>query len=188
MRLTPSKLLQVAVTTLTTVTLAHAADIIKPNIKPGLWEVTSSPQMSGQIPVPEEELAKMTPEQRARMEAAMKSYMANSAKPHVHKECMTPEKIARGFDIDRRGADSSCIRKVVSSSSSELTLHDECNNNNQKTVSDVHFEVNSGTQMSGKINIVMTSPSGRTMKVNSTLQGKWLGASCGSVKDGEVEK
>jgi hypothetical protein len=80
------------------------------------------------------------------------------------------------------------VRKVVSSSSSELTLHDECNNKNQKTVSDVHFEVSSGTQMRGKINIVMSSPSGKTMKVNSTLQGKWLGASCGSVKDSEAVK
>ena len=185
MRLTPSKLLQVAVTTLTAATLAHAADIMKPNIKPGLWEVTSSPQMSGQMPIPDEELAKMTPEQRARMEAAMKNYMA---KPHIHKECMTPEKIAKGFDIDRHGADSSCVRKVISSSSSELTLHDECNNKDHKTVSDVHFEVNSGTQMSGKINVVMTSSSGKTMKVNSILQGKWVSASCGSVTDGGVEK
>ena len=188
MRLTPRKLLLVTVTTLTAATLAHATDLIKRNIKPGLWEVTSIPQVSGEMPIPDEDLAKMTPEQRARMQAAMKGYMANSVKPHVYKECMTPEKIAKGFDIDRHGDDSSCVRKVVSSSSSEVTLHDECNNKTQKTVSDVHFEVNSGTQMSGKINIVISNPAGKTMKVNSTLQGKWLAASCGSVKDSEAEK
>jgi hypothetical protein len=54
-------------------------------------------------------------------------------------------------------------------------------------VTDVHFEVKGGTQMSGKINVVMTS-AGKTMTVNSTVQGKWLGASCGTVKDAELEK
>jgi hypothetical protein len=187
MRLPSNKLLQITLTTLAVAALAQAADLVKPNIKPGLWEVSNSPQVSGQLPIPEEELAKLTPEQRARMEAALKSYAANSAKPHVYKECMTPEKIAHGFDIDRKGDDSSCTRKVVSSSANELTLHDECNRPQQTTVSDVHFEVKGGTQMNGKINLVMTS-GGKTMTMNSTVQGKWLGASCGSVTDAELEK
>jgi hypothetical protein len=66
-------------------------------------------------------------------------------------------------------------------------MHDECNKPERKTVTDVHFEVKGGTQMSGKINVVMTS-NGKTMTVNSTVQGKWLGASCGTVKDAELEK
>jgi len=133
------------------------------------------------------ELAKMTPEQRTRLEAAMKAHMAKGAKPTLYKECMTPEKIARGFEIDPHGEDASCKRNVVSSSTKELTLHDECNKPERKTVTDVHFEVKDGTQMSGKINIVMTS-AGKTMTVNNTMQGKWLGASCGTVKDAEMEK
>ncbi len=190
MHLVSRRLLQVALATLTATALVEAAEIVKPNIKPGLWEVSNTPQMSGEMPIPEEQLAKLTPEQRARMEAAMKAAMSNGGKPHVYKECMTPEKIARGFDIDRHGDDSSCKRKVVSSSANELTLHDECNDPTRKTVMDVHFEIKGGTQMSGKINVVMTSPSGKTMTVNSTVQGKWLGASCGSVKEGQpqVEK
>ena len=55
----------------------------------------------------------------------MKSHMTEGAKPRVYKECMTPEKIAKGFDIDRHGDDASCKRNVVSSSANELTLHDE---------------------------------------------------------------
>jgi hypothetical protein len=76
---------------------------------------------------------------------------------------------------------------VVTSSASELQLHDECNTPDRKTVSDVHFQIKGGVQMTGKINVVMTSGS-KTMTVNSTLQGKWLGASCGAVKDAELEK
>lgn len=180
----PRRLLQLALTSLAVTAWVQAAELAKPNIKPGLWEVTTNPHISGEMPIPEDQLAKMTPEQRARLEAAMK---AHQAKPRVYKECMTPAKIARGFDIDRSGEDSSCKRNVVSSSASELTLHDECSKPDRKTSMDVHFEVKGGTQMSGKINVVMTS-AGKTMTVNSTVQGKWLGANCGTVKDAELEK
>jgi hypothetical protein len=184
----PRKLAQAALTSLictaAVVTVARAADFTKPDIKPGLWEVTTSPKMSGQMPIPDEQLAKMTPEQRARLEAAMKS---GAGKPHVYKECMTPEKIARGFEMDRGADEASCKRKVVSSSSSELTLHDECNKPDRKSVTDVHFDIKSGTQMNGKINVVVTS-SGKTMTVNTAIAGKWLNASCGAVKDSELAK
>jgi hypothetical protein len=163
-----------------------AADLVKPNIKPGLWEVTSNPHVSGQMPIPDDQLAKLTPEQRARLEAAVKASQAKSGTPRVYKECMTPEKIARGFDMDR-DAGASCKRNVVSSTANELTLHDECTKTDGKTVTDVHFEIKGGTQMSGKINFVMSQGS-KTMTVNSTVQGKWLSASCGNVKDTELEK
>ena len=184
MRRAPRRLLQLALTSLAVTAWVQAAELTKPNIKPGLWEVTTNPHISGQMPIPEDQLAKMTPEQRARLQAAMQ---AHQTKPRVYKECMTPEKIARGFDIDRSGEDSSCKRNVVSSSANELTLHDECSKPDRKTSMDVHFEVKGGTQMSGKINVVMTS-AGKTMTVNSTVQGKWLGANCGTVKDAELEK
>jgi hypothetical protein len=184
MRRVPRRLLQLALTSLAVTAWVQAAELAKPNIKPGLWEVTTNPHVSGEMPIPEEQLAKMTPEQRARLEAAVK---AHQTKPRVYKECMTPEKIARGFDIDRSGDDASCKRNVVSSSAKELTLHDECSKPDRKTSMDVHFEVKGGTQMSGTINVVVTS-AGKTMTVNSTVQGKWLGASCGTVKDAELEK
>jgi hypothetical protein len=186
MRPASRKLVRFAYASAAVTLLGQAADITPPNIKPGLWEVTNNPQISGQVPISEEQLAKMTPEQRTRIEAAMQAGMASANKPHVYKECMTPEKIARGFDI-QKGEDSSCKRKVVTSSASELQLHDECNKPERKTVSDVHFQIKGGVQMTGKINVVMTSGS-KTMTVNSTLQGKWLGASCGAVKDAELEK
>lgn len=169
------------------VTAAQAADPIKPNIKPGLWEVSMNPQVSGEMPISDEQLAKMPPEQRARFEAAIKSAMSKGAMARTYKECMTPEKIAKGFDVDKNGDDAKCVRKVISSSSTELTLHDECNKQEGKTVSDLHFQVKGGTQASGQVKVVSTSGS-KTMTVNSTIEGKWLSASCGSIKDRELEK
>ncbi|HWM72019.1 MAG TPA: DUF3617 domain-containing protein [Steroidobacteraceae bacterium] len=191
MHFTPRNLLQAAVASVACAgaltALVQAAQMIQPNIKPGLWEVTTNPKMTGEMPIPEEQLAKMTPEQRTRLEAAMKAGMLNGNKPRVYKDCMTPEKIARGFEMDRGADEASCKRNIVSSTASELTLHDECENPKRKSVTDVHFEIKGGTQMNGKINVVITS-SGKTMTVVSTVQGKWLGASCGAVKDAELEK
>ena len=136
------------------------------------------------MPIPADQLAKMIPEQPALIEAAMKSA---GAKPHVYKECMTPEKIAKGFEMDRGADEASCKRNVISSTTSELTLHDECNDAKRKSSTDVHFEIKGGTQMNGKVHIVVTQ-SGKSMTVDSTLTGKWLNASCGAVKDAEPEK
>jgi Protein of unknown function (DUF3617) len=191
MNFAPRNVLQAAVAALLCTAAitapVQAADFTQPNIKPGLWEVTTNPKMSGQMPIPEEQLAKMTPEQRTRLQAAMQSGMATGSKPRIYKECMTPEKIARGFEMDRGADEASCKRTIVSSTSTELTLHDECNRPERKSVTDVHFEIKGGTQMNGKINVVVTS-SGKKMTVDSTVQGKWLSASCGTVKDAELEK
>ena len=49
-----------------------AADKLTPlNIKEGLWEMTVTHSMTGMPAIPPETLAKMPPEQRARIEAAM---------------------------------------------------------------------------------------------------------------------
>ena len=179
-------LLLPAYAALSLVAVALAADYVKPDIKPGLWEVTHVPQVSGQMPIPEDQLAKMTPEQRARVEAAIQASMSNAQKPRVSRECMTPEKIARGFDLGKHD-DASCTRKVITSSSTELKLHDECSKPNGKSVTDVHFQVSGGVKMTGTVNVVMSSGT-QSMTINNTLTGKWLGADCGNVKDAEVQK
>jgi hypothetical protein len=97
---------------------------------------------------------------------------------------MTPEKIAKGFEMERGADEASCKRNVISSTASELTLHDECDHTTRKTVSDVHFEFKGGTQINGKLHIVTTA-SGKSMTVDSTVVGKYVTASCGSVKDAE---
>ena len=65
------------------IALAQAAEYAKPNIKPGLWEVTVTPKVSGEMPIPEDQLAKMTPEQRAKVEAMVKGA---GSKPRVYKD------------------------------------------------------------------------------------------------------
>jgi hypothetical protein len=187
MQLSPRKLARIAYASAAFALLAHAADIIKPDIKSGLWEVTSNPKISGELPISDEQFAKMPPEQRAKFEAMLKAGMKSAAKPHVYKECMTPEKLARGFEAEGHGDAASCDRKVVTSTRTELQLHDVCSKASGKTVTDVHFQITHAVQMTGTINAAITS-GGKTMTVTSALQGKWLAADCGNIKDSEMEK
>ena len=55
---------------------AKPADPIKLNIKLGLWEIATQANISGAPPIPEDALAKMSPEQRAHMQAAIEASMA----------------------------------------------------------------------------------------------------------------
>jgi hypothetical protein len=45
----------------------------------------------------------------------------------------------------------------------------------------------SSDQVSGTVNALISHGS-KTMTVNSTMEGKWLGGNCGSVTDIEIEK
>ena len=128
----------------------------------------------------------LTPEQRARFEAAMQASMANAAKPRLSKNCVTPEKIARGLDLDQHN-DTSCQRKVVSNSASEMEFSEECGSDSGKSVISEHFQLSGSEQMTGNVHVVRTSGD-KTMTIDSTIHGKWLGASCGDIKDFEIEK
>ena len=63
MRFASRQLLPITLATLSVAALVQAAELVKPDIKPGLWEISHQPQVSGQLPLPEDQLAKMTPEQ-----------------------------------------------------------------------------------------------------------------------------
>src|SRR5690348_9441337 len=69
------------------------------NVKLGLWEMTTMGEVSGAPPIPPEALARMTPEQRARMQAAMTASLAQQNKPKVRKYCVTQKDLERGLDL-----------------------------------------------------------------------------------------
>ena len=67
--------------------LAAAAD--KLDVKPGLWEITSTHQITGIPPMPKEWQDKVTPEQRAAMEAAFKKESEKGPQTDTERECIT---------------------------------------------------------------------------------------------------
>jgi hypothetical protein len=153
-------------------------------VKPGLWEVTSTDNMSGAPPIPDDELAKLTPEQRAQLQAAMSAAAAQHAKPRVFKECLTEEKLKRGFDLGK-DEDKNCKKSIVQSTSKVLQVHMECTGE-QQAAGDFRFDAVDPATVTGKTNVVV-SQGAKTMKISGDLHAKWLGADCGSVKPGSSE-
>src|SRR5580704_11513105 len=72
-------------------TLGFAAETFHPlDVKTGEWEASVNVAMNGAPPIPAEALARMTPEQRARLEEQTKSL---SGRTIVHKSCVKKEKL-----------------------------------------------------------------------------------------------
>jgi Protein of unknown function (DUF3617) len=162
--------------------VAHAGDVAL-NVKTGLWQTTVVMQMSGQLPMSDAELAKMPPERRQQMEAAMKAAMANAAQPHVVKSCVTAEQLRKGLSFKTEDQPS-CKRTIVSSSSSTWAMHEECSGDSPRT-STIRFHANSPEEIDGEMHMTMTRGD-RTMTSNGTVHGKWLSSDCGTVKPGSA--
>src|ERR1700688_3067162 len=90
------------------------------DIKPGLWEIANTVQMSGLPPIPN--LDQMSPEQRARIEGAMKG-MAGSPRTTTVKSCVTREGIETAIAKANSTKTNTCAPKLVSASASKVELH-----------------------------------------------------------------
>src|SRR4030095_12433973 len=105
--------------------LGWTADKIQPlNLKVGLWEVTHTTSMSGSPPIPAELLAKMTPEQRAKLDERMKARAADPPKTSVEKSCVTAEDLKK--DTLFADDDKTCARTVTSSTANKLEMRVVC--------------------------------------------------------------
>ena len=160
---------------------AWAADDIKPlDVKLGLWESTVSTQMSGLPPIPAEALARLSPDQRAQMEAMIKQRQAQSAVPKTNKSCLTKEGLAQAMSFGNMGNNDACKRTVVSSSSSNAEIRFECSDpkTSTKTTGTMHVEALNSENVKG--NSQVTSGNGtNTMNAQVTFTAKWLSSDCG---------
>lgn len=97
--------------------------------KPGLWEVETStagtgmPQVSGM----KEMMASMPPEQRARMERAMKDQgVGRGGKPNSFRFCMSKAQAERTDVPVNPDPDTQCSNRVTPLSASEATFTFDC--------------------------------------------------------------
>ena len=166
-----------------------AADLKPLDAKLGLWETTTTTEMDGMpampaMPqIPKETLDKMPPAQRAQLEAAMKS-RGSLASPRMTtaKSCTTKESLSRGFGMpEHKGVE--CKRDVISSSSSGMQLHLQCNptNGGPASISDMTMTRIDGEHVRGNM-VSKMDVEGKTMTVKMNFASKWLAADCGDVK------
>jgi len=156
-----------------------AGDNITPlNLKEGLWEVTTTHSMSGMPAAPSlppDALAKLPPDQRAKIEAMMSGRPSTD----VRKECITKEKLAKNamFSKDR----GNCTRTAVSSTGSKLELKIHCQEKDTASDGTLVMEALTTDGAKGTMHLV-TSSDGQNIKMDFTFSSKYLGPACGDVK------
>ncbi|HLY20788.1 MAG TPA: DUF3617 domain-containing protein [Bryobacteraceae bacterium] len=158
---------------------AWGADTIHIDARPGMWESTMTVQRSGMPPIPAELLAKLTPEQKAMMEARMKARESQPAKPIVSKRCVTQEDIEKGLDFGE--AKGNCKRTVANATSSKAEFRLECEIGAIKTNGTLRVEALDPEHV--KVSMHFTSGDGsQAMTIDGNGTAKWLGAACGATK------
>lgn len=144
------------------------------NAKPGLWEMTYSTEMSGTM-IPKATLDKMSPEQRAKMEAMMKQRAAAGPKTRTHKTCMTKENLQKGsFGEDE---DKACTYKWIAETRTKREGTFQCAGDSPRAGT-VNFEVMGGDKVKGDVRVV-----GDNSKFNMQMNGRWIGADCKGADD-----
>jgi hypothetical protein len=177
-------------------TLAAAQDL---NIKPGLWEFAVTQEWNGDqmsvLPAKEkaqfeEAKARMSPEQRAQMEALMKQQQPNPwggpAKTIIEKRCLTKEDIhqithfaAKNSPGDKEA--SNCKITVLKSTATVIESREACSSTNGPNPNTtLLIEAPNPETMTFRAESKSSVGGSFEMKVKSS--GKWLGPACGSVK------
>lgn len=157
-----------------------------PDVKEGLWEVTVSRSGSGMGGgIPPEALARMTPDQRAQMEAMMKQRgVTMSGNNTVVKSCVTKEKVAKGMAFATQNREN-CTHDIVSSTPRhmEMKMHCDETRNGKKTTMDgtTTVDVLGSDSVKGTTHMV-TSSDEHNMTMDSTFTSKYLGPDCGDIK------
>ncbi len=160
---------------------ARAADNPPLDVKPGLWEMTSDSERSGKLPLPPEALARMTPEQRAKLEAAMQGSMG--PRHRVVKRCVTQADIDKGFEEMERIGHGRCTQNVASSTPTLREGSFSCAAP-QNASGHYRFEARSPEAVVGNWEVTVNGGD-NAMNVKVAMHGKWLGSDCGSVKPNE---
>lgn len=158
---------------------AWAADVTPLDVKTGEWEYTATSQIKGlaqaaakEMPqLSAEQLAKMPPEARARIEALM----GGAPTTTTSKTCVKKEDLAK---LDLRGdEDKRCKMTVVSSSRSKQEIKFDCSASPTKEMGDMTI------QALNSENVKLTfqgsaSENGQPITMNINGTGKWLSSTC----------
>lgn len=150
------------------------------DIKPGLWEMTAHTQAHGQLPIPEEKLKQMSPQQREAIEKMMAR--ATAPKTRIYKSCITKEKLEKGqtaFLEQRHGM--KCENKLTKHTRSAIAGSMHCNGPGIEETGEFSTQAKDREHMAGKMNIKITNGS-RTMTSQGDFSSHWVSASCGDVK------
>lgn len=146
------------------------------NVKTGLWQSKSTITQNGSMGIPPGMAARLTPAQRARIEAAMAKQGNGTPTTHSYKSCVTQKDLNQDPFTDRH-SDFKCQEKVIQSTGTEVELREACSNGSIRSEVHVHFHADSPGHVTGT-GEALTNMGGHTMKSNLKIDSKWLATSC----------
>jgi hypothetical protein len=148
------------------------------NVKPGLWETTTTFKTSGAPPIPPEALARLTPEQRARVEERMRANSGGNTNTTTDKHCVTKEDVENADFGQGKGE---CTYTIQASTSTEAKGKYACNVEGMSVNGAVDITAPDSEHIKGSSRGSVSGGS-RTMNVESTFTSKFLGTSCRNTK------
>ena len=146
------------------------------DIKYGLWENTFVTNMGGAPPI---DTSKMTPEQAATVAAAMEGMMGE--RTMTQKSCVKKEDLEKDSFMLPQDTRLSCKRTITTNTRASFVAEIACTGEREMK-GQINIEsLAGGTAFKGAMKMATTAQ-GRSMNVNMTMAGKYLGADCGTVK------
>jgi hypothetical protein len=146
----------------------------KLNIKMGLWQMTTTMTMTGNMPMPD--LSKLPPDQQEKVKAQMGAMMG-TPQTHTDPKCMTKE----SFDKADFTGNKNCKTVLTTNTASAVDLQVTCTEQQGTTTGTMHIEAPTTESIKATLNgsAVMGA---QTMKMSGTMTGKWVSTDCGTVK------
>ncbi len=154
------------------------SDKLQPlNVKTGLWQTTTTMKIKGQLPITPDmqaRLAQMTPEQRARFEAAMSKMSSGTPTTRTYKNCVTKEQLNTNPFSEKE-----CTWSTLSSTGSKLDAKGVCvmGKEDVKTNIAMHLDVADSEHVKGSGKVTMTGGD-RTMTNDFDITSKYVGSDC----------
>jgi len=148
------------------------------NVKTGLWQSTSTVAITGGLGLPPDVAAKLTPEQKARYEAAMQAQAGGHTSTHTNKSCLTQKDLTTDPFAQKNSDDEHihCHGTLLSSTSTDIVLQETCSGEASMTYTmKIHAVDQEHATGTGTGTATM---GGRTMNSSVKFQSTWLGATC----------
>ena len=152
------------------------------NVKTGLWEVDSTTQMSGTLPISKQLRETLTPAQIAKIQSDMKAEAAKGPTRDKSKSCITEEDLEQPFNPS--DADQ-CTQTFSNGTRTTQEVRMTCAGEYQGTGV---LKITTPTPQTMTGSMVLTFGNGAdAYTLKSTLQGRWLSADCGDEEEDEAD-
>lgn len=164
-----------------------AQPVLAQSFKAGLWETNSkagsgSGKLQGLMAMAQQQMAAMSPEQRARVDGMMaRQGVVLSNDGVIAKMCVTPEMVkSHQLPLQQRG---SCSYQTEPMAGNTMRFSFSCSNPQGAGDGTVTFSSPTAYTATTRVNTTATGES-ETVNIDST--GHWLGANCGSIRPLEL--